>query len=129
MSDDEAESPRIDSVDFDASKAVVRFKYAGSGLVVKGDELKGFELAAKDKIFKEAKAVLQSDKDGSFVVVVESSDVKEPKYLRYLWTNYPFEVNLYGGNGLPVAPYRSSEDDDLNNSSTHETQIKQIMEL
>jgi sialate O-acetylesterase len=129
MSDDEAESPRIDSVDFDASKAVVRFKYAGSGLVVKGDELKGFELAAKDKIFKEAKAVLQSDKDGSFAVVVESSDVKEPKYLRYLWTNYPFEVNLYGGNGLPVAPYRSSEDDDLNNSSTHETQIKQIMEL
>ena len=44
-------------------------------------------------------------------IIVSSKEIAEPKYVRYLWTNYG-DVTLYGKNGIPLAPFRTSENDE-----------------
>lgn len=82
----------------------VYFDYAEGGFAVKG-ELSGFEIAGSDEVFYPAKAVILSDSSSIFV---SAEEVKEPVMVRYLWTNYG-DVNLFGTNGLPVAPFRTHE--------------------
>ena len=41
-------------------------------------------------------------------VLVSSSEVKTPKYVRYGWANAPL-VNLFNGAGLPASPFTSEE--------------------
>ena len=43
-------------------------------------------------------------------IVVSAFEVDKPKYARYCWTNYS-EVTLFGKNGIPAAPFRTSCDD------------------
>lgn len=122
MTDDEAEGPAIENVAFDGNKAEVIFGKLGGGLVVKGDRIEGFELAGDDMVFYPAEAEIKGNS-----VTVKSEKTEKPKYLRYLWTNYPEKVTLYGKNGIPAAPYRSSISD--GETLVHETNIQQIMEL
>ena len=68
------------------------------GFVVKGD-LSGFEIAGADKEFEKAKARIEGDK-----IFVFAEGVKDPRYVRYLWTNYS-EVSIFGENGIPLAPF------------------------
>jgi len=56
--------------------------YAADGFEVKG-ELSGFEVAGEDKIFVPAKAELCKEK-----IFVSATEVEQPLYARYLWTNY-----------------------------------------
>ena len=65
-------------------------------------ELKGFELAGPDKNYQKADAVIEGSQ-----ILVKADTVKEPKYVRYAWTNYQ-EITLFGKNGIPVAPFRTS---------------------
>lgn len=123
MKETEGLEPRIESVSFRNKEAVVSVKQIGNGLVIhdfKG-EADGFELAGEDKIFYPAKGRLSATG-----LIVTSDAVREPKYLRYLWANFPVKVDVYGKNGLPMAPYRSSkEDEDV--SGEHDTKINQVM--
>ena len=124
MSAEEAESPLYDSYTVEGGQIIVTFKYTGRGLQVTGDtdDIIGFEIAGNDMVYYPARAYLQGDK-----VVVTSDKVKAPVAVRYIWTNYPLDgVNLYNKYGLPVAPFRSHKDTTV---VTHETKIKQIMEL
>ena len=41
--------------------------------------------------------------DGKVVTI--KSPVPSPKKLRYAWKDDPQRANLYGTNGLPVAPF------------------------
>ena len=84
----------------------ISFKYADNGFTVKGDRISGFEVAGEDKMYYEADAVINADN----TITVKSEKVKEPVYARYLWTNYS-EVVLFGANGIPVAPFRTSTQD------------------
>lgn len=78
------------------------FDYAGNGFVIKdSDEIIGFEIAGQNKEFVKADAKISSSK-----ILVSSDKIKCPQYVRYLWTNYG-EVNLFGKNGIPVAPFRN----------------------
>lgn len=142
MSADEAESPIFDSCEVDGNKVTVSFKYAGEGLEVRETpksllvddeeaksvrapkgEINGFEVAGEDKVYYPAYAVVDGSK-----VIVSSDEVSNPVAVRYLWTNYPKNgVNLYSKNGIPVAPFRSHEDEEQ--VTHHETQIQQVMEL
>ena len=79
-------------------------------------------LAGADKRFVPARARL----DGSRIFVF-SEAVERPRYVRYLWTNYG-EVNLYGANGLPVAPFRTCRDDETQ-AAEIKTEIHKIMEV
>ena len=70
---------------------ILHFDYADNGMECKGEKLIGFEIAGND-------------------IVVSASEVDKPKYARYCWTNYS-EVTLFGKNGIPAAPFRTSCDD------------------
>lgn len=77
----------------------ISFDYA-DGFEVKGEKC-GFEIAGEDLDYKPCDFEIRGNK-----IFVKSEDVKEPLYVRYLWTNYG-DVTLYGDNGLPVAPFRT----------------------
>lgn len=104
--EEEANGPRADCIITGDGKAVVHFANAEDGLVVKGDRITGFELAADKEgedgepgEFQEAEAVAEGNK-----VILTAAGVKEPAFVRYLWTNYG-EVTLYGKNGICAEPF------------------------
>jgi len=73
------------------------------GLMAKGGELTGFEVADRDGLFSAATASI----DGA-TVVVSSPSVAEPVGVRYGWANNP-ECNLFNGEGLPASPFTSEK--------------------
>jgi sialate O-acetylesterase len=79
------------------------FDHHAKGLVAKGGELTGFEVAGADGKFVPATAKI----DGNEVVAL-SDAVAEPKYVRYGWANSP-QCNLFNGIGLPASPFTSAE--------------------
>jgi sialate O-acetylesterase len=79
------------------------FDHHAKGLVAKGGELTGFEVAGSDGKFVSATARI----DGN-TVVVTSDAVTEPKFVRYGWANSP-QCNLFNGEGLPASPFSSAE--------------------
>lgn len=123
LSREEANGPLYRDTLFCGEKAVVSFDYADDGFTLsEGDSAAGFELAGEDKVFYPANAVL-----GKGSITLTSAEVNKPQYVRYLWTNYG-PVNLYGTNGIPVAPFRSASSDQLGEQQVH-VDIQQIMEL
>lgn len=81
------------------------FDYAENGFDIKG-EPDGFEVAGTDKVFYKAEAEVKGSD-----VFISAKEVKAPKYARYAWTNY-MEVKMFGKNGIPLAPFRTSDADE-----------------
>lgn len=77
------------------------FDYAEDGFDIQG-EVSGFEIAGEDKQYKEAETSIRDN-----TIFVKSNEVIEPVYARYCWTNYG-EVKVFGTNGIPLAPFRTS---------------------
>lgn len=84
-------------------KIEIAFKHTECGLVARGGELKGFEIAGADGQWKPAKAHIEIV--GGYVVRVSSPEVKEPIAVRYAWADNPV-CNLFCGDGLPASPFR-----------------------
>lgn len=74
------------------------------GLTTHTTDVQGFEIAGADHHFVPAIAHLV---DGS--VVVSSSVVPEPKYVRYGWANYAV-TSLVNGVGLPASTFTSEDE-------------------
>jgi sialate O-acetylesterase len=72
-----------------------------TGLIARGGELTGFEVAGADGKFVPAKATIDGNE-----VVATSDAVYEPMYVRYGWANSP-QCNLFNGEGLPASPFTS----------------------
>jgi sialate O-acetylesterase len=70
--------------------------------VAKGGDLKNFIVAGKDGKFVPANARIDQG-----TLIVSSPDVPNPAAVRYAWDNYPEGSNLYNGEGLPAAPFRT----------------------
>lgn len=85
---------------------MLSFDHAGDGFELKGEKAVGFEVAGKDKKYHPADAWFKEDK-----IFVRSAEVVEPVYLRYNWTNYG-EVTVFSKNGIPLAPFRTSRNDE-----------------
>ena len=81
----------------------VLFEHHAKGLMAKGGELTGFEIAGADAKFVAATARI----DGNTVVVTNET-VPEPRFVRYGWANSP-QCNLFNGEGLPASPFTSIE--------------------
>jgi len=81
----------------------VLFEHHAKGLMAKGGELTGFEIAGADGRFVAATARI----DGNTVVVTNET-VPEPRFVRYGWANSP-QCNLFNGEGLPASPFTSIE--------------------
>jgi sialate O-acetylesterase len=69
--------------------------------MARGGPVRALEVAGADKVFYPAAGALEADS-----LLASSPDVKEPVAVRYAWTNAP-TANLFGDDGLPVAPFRS----------------------
>lgn len=95
----EYSGPHVDKVERKGKKAIIHFSHS-DGLVAKGGELQGFELAGKDGSYYPATAEI----DGKQVIVT-SKKVKKPAYVRYGWYNNPEMINLYNSAGLPASPF------------------------
>lgn len=83
----------------------IKFDNIGENLIIIGDKIKGFEVANENKIFTEADVKLENNN-----IIISSKKIKNPKFVRYLWTNYG-DVNLFNNYGLPMAPFRTSKAD------------------
>ena len=81
----------------------VWFDHDAKGLMTKGNDVTGFEIAGEDGKFVPAKARIDGD-----TVVVSSDTLAEPVLVRYGWANYP-DCNLFDGEGLPASPFTSEK--------------------
>jgi sialate O-acetylesterase len=80
----------------------VWFDHAG-GLMAKGVEVTGFEVAGADGKYSPAEA-----KIGGESVIVSSSAVPTPVSVRYGWAANP-TCNLFNKEGLPASPFQAPE--------------------
>ena len=99
----------------------ITFDYAEGGIVYKKDTSPGlepeqsetgFEIAGEDKVFVPAQIQVEEN-----VVTVSADTVENPCYVRYAWTNYG-PVTMFGKNGIPMAPFRTSRDDETADDKT-----------
>ncbi|HXR39032.1 MAG TPA: sialate O-acetylesterase [Terracidiphilus sp.] len=81
----------------------VWFEHHAKGLMARGGDLTGFEVAGSDVKFVAATAKIEGS-----TVVASSPDVAEPVAVRYGWANSP-QCNLFNGEGLPASPFTSAE--------------------
>lgn len=95
--------PIYDSMEISGNEVHIRFRYAGDGLEMHGDVLKGFSIAGVDKKFHWADARIEGSE-----AVVSSKEVSVPAAVRYAWANSP-NCNLYNKNGLPASPFRTDD--------------------
>jgi sialate O-acetylesterase len=88
-----------------AGKSIVlSFSNIGKGLMQKGDKLMSFAIAGADKHFVKADAVIKGN-----TVIVSSTSVSSPVYVRYAWADAPMDANLYNKDGFPAAPFRTDK--------------------
>lgn len=78
---------------------VVAFDGVGGGLVAP-EKIVGFEVAAGDGSWHEAKATIRGN-----TVEVRADEVPEPTGVRYAWAGYP-QATLFNEEGLPARPFR-----------------------
>jgi sialate O-acetylesterase len=107
-----ASGPTFRSMKIEGSRVSIRFDNAGDGLearsgvmsgeAVPADALIGFTVPGADGVFVPAEARIT----GKDTVEVWSSQVPEPKAVRYGFVNFPV-VNLWNKNGLPAGPFRT----------------------
>ena len=88
----------------EADSIIIEFDYIGSGLATKGGgDLNYFAIAGADRKFIWGEARIQNNH-----VVVWSSEIKNPVYVRYAWADNPEGANLYNIEGLPASPFETS---------------------
>jgi sialate O-acetylesterase len=83
---------------------ILTFDYAKNGLIIK--ELNGennFQIAGKDKIFKNAQVKIQGNK-----LIVFSNEVKNPVAVRYAFTN-TCEATLFNKEGFPASSFKTDD--------------------
>lgn len=85
------------------NKIYINFENAPRGLFPMWTQLKGFEIAGEDKVFRPAKAEIETK---SCRLAVSSPDVAKPVAVRYAFKNYA-EPSLFGLDGIPVPPFRT----------------------
>jgi sialate O-acetylesterase len=94
--------PKFKSMKSEDGKAVLEFENADDGLKNKGDKVEGFEVAGEDGKFVPADAKIDGSK-----VTVSSDQVKEPKGVRYGWSDDP-KCTVYNKSDLPMQPFRTT---------------------
>jgi sialate O-acetylesterase len=97
-----ADGPICESYEIKGDTIVVRIKDSTSKLKVENNrDLSSFEIAGKDGVFQEAKALIKDNE-----IYVFSASVKNPINVRYSWSNNP-RCSLFNEVGLPMAPFRT----------------------
>lgn len=103
-SEEEAFGPIYRDYYVEDNKLILCFDYCRDGFICEGD-VTGFELAGSDKEYYPADFVIEGNR-----IILSAEKVTSPQYARYCWTNYQ-KVGVFGKNGLPLAPFRTSYHD------------------
>jgi len=74
-----------------------------TGLMAKGTEVTGFEIAGADEKYFPADAKIEGSS-----VVISSPEVRTPVLVRYGWAANP-TCNLFNKDGLPASPFQAPE--------------------
>ncbi len=82
-------------------KVQLTFSYASNGLSSLGKELTGFEIAAEDRVFYPAQAIINGDG-----VIVQHDQIKKPVAVRYAFKDWVVG-SLYNVEGLPASSFRT----------------------
>ena len=98
--DGEINGPLFKQFNVVGKKIEVLFDHA-EGLVAKGKNVTDFEISGADGTYYPAKANIKGDK-----IIVSAKEVKEPKNVRFGWSNTA-EPNLFNGAGLPASAFTS----------------------
>ena len=93
--------PIYKSMKVEGNKIRLFFDYVDGGLVAKGGNLTHFQIAAADRMFYEAHAVIEGD-----AIVVSHERVKDPVAVRFAWSDVAIP-NLFNKEGLPASPFRT----------------------
>lgn len=80
----------------------VDFEHGEDGLTPENQQVKGFEIAGADGVFREAKAEIIN---GSSVVKVWHDSIADPMEVRYCFRNYLIG-ELCNNAGIPASPFR-----------------------
>ncbi len=100
-----AESPRYKSHRFIDGAAWVAIDSPSNG-ICRNYDIEGFELAGPDRVFHPADSVWLHWQTNE--MVVSSKEVPEPVAVRYGFRDF-LPGTLYGGNYLPLIPFRSDD--------------------
>lgn len=139
-----SESPVYESSISIGGRMEITFKNAETGFTVKEDEYEmekykemeaaqgtpvpadftGFEVAGEDKVYYPAEFAFCGTDGHLNTITLHSDKVSKPKYARYAWFNYG-PVTIFGKNGLPLSPFRTSTKD--SEVKTEHAEIQQIM--
>ena len=103
----ESSGPVYTRMQVEENRCRLWFDQVADGLQAKGNaSLKGFTIAGKDRIFKEARATLDGNQ-----ILVWNEQIDHPLAVRYAWANHPSGCNLYNRLGgevhLPASPFRT----------------------
>lgn len=96
--------PSFKSMKARDNQLVLEFDNRGSGLVARGNRLKGFAVAGEDGRFVRAQAKIEDNR-----VIVWSDAVDVPLKVRYAWADNPVDANLYNREGLPASPFQAGK--------------------
>jgi sialate O-acetylesterase len=97
-----ADGPTFKSAQVEGASVRVVFDTGGEALASKvAGGVKGFSLAGADGDYHFADALIDGD-----TVIVQSSEVPQPKTVRYAWAAMP-NASLINRAGLPAAPFRT----------------------
>ena len=97
------ESPAYDAITISGNIVTVKFKNAPNGLSAFGKELKYFEVAGANKVFRPAKAMVNGGN-----IILSAPDVKEPVAVRYAFKDFVVG-DLFSTEGFPVSSFRTDE--------------------
>ena len=99
----EFSGPALKRILYNGRRANVSFDHTGTGMVMKGEALTGFEICDDLGDWTSANASIKRN-----VVLVSHPQGRKIAGVRYAWANAP-DVNLYNGNGLPAVPFSTSK--------------------
>ncbi len=102
----ESNGPMYQSMKVAGNKVILAFSHTGTGWLVKDKYgyIKGFEIAAADKQFQYAKAMVEGDK-----IIVYADGISQPVAVRYNWVDDATDGNLFNKEQFPAAPFRTDE--------------------
>ena len=84
----------------------------------------GFEVAGIDGVYYPAKFAFGGTDSHLNTIILCSSKVPQPVFARYAWYNYG-PSTVFGKNGLPLSPFRTSQNDGA--TANQHAEIQQIM--
>lgn len=105
IDENEANAPIMKNSRIEDDSMIIEISNALDYKVTMDTIINGFEVASEDKIYYPAQCKLDE-----YTIILHSDNVQKPLYARYFWTNYA-DVMIFGKNGLPLSPFRTSHDD------------------